>query len=58
MKFKAKYNRLFPAFKIEYRESYYKEIASISIFFFRFGFGVLFKKKVSKNSRHAIDTMD
>ena len=47
MKFKAKYDRLFPLFKILLRESYILQQASIEVFVFHFGFGVLFRKKVS-----------
>ena len=58
MKFRIRHNRLFPRFNIYFRESYFKSLASIEIYLFRVGFGVLFHKKVSKTSKHVTDLME
>jgi hypothetical protein len=49
------YDRLFPIFGIRYRELYGKQKAAIEIFIFHAGIGVLFSKKVKRNSKHVID---
>ena len=56
MEFKAKYDRRFYLLRICYRELYYKQLAAVEFYVFRFGFGVMWSKKVSARSKRAIDT--
>ena len=58
MKFRIKHNRLFPRFNVWFRESYFKGLASIEIYLFHVGFGILFHKKVSADSKYVTDLME